>query len=213
MSNEKPIGLVGGTFDPVHIGHVCIALECISALDLLGVEFIPAYMPPLKPAAAPQRHRLAMLERALDPHPQLALNEIELKRGGMSYTIDTLAALRADNPQQPFCFIMGADAFAALPAWRRWQELADYAHLVVVDRKRRDNRPWDKRLQEYYAARASLSPADLHACPGGYIHKAAVSLPDISSSQVRSLLNRGEQAENILPPGIYDYIKENNLYQ
>ena len=213
MSKGKPIGFIGGAFDPVHVGHVRIALECMDALDLQGVKFIPAHIHPHKAAAgAGERHRLAMLELALGDLPQLAVNDIELKRGGVSYTIDTLIGLRGEAPQRPLCFIMGADAFAALPSWRRWRELADYAHLVIIDRKRHDNRPGDRRLRDYYSARACSSPATLHAQPCGYIHKPAVSVPDVSSSQVRALLNRGAGAENLLPPGVYDYIRENNLY-
>lgn len=205
--------MIGGAFDPVHIGHIRIALECMEALDLDGVNFIPANTPPHKAGAgAAPHHRLAMLERALGPYPQLAASDIEFKRGSISYTIDTLVELRAGDPQRPFCFIMGADAFATLPAWRRWQELTDYAHLVIIDRKRQDCGRWDRRLRDYYALHARASPLDLHARPGGCIHKAAVSVPDVSSSQARAMLNGKQNMENILPPGIHDYIKENNLY-
>ena len=213
MSNGKPIGLIGGAFDPVHVGHIRIALECLQALDLDRVNFIPANVPPHKAGAgvAP-RHRLAMLERALKPYPQLAVDAVELRRGGVSYTIDTLAGLRAGDPQRPLCFIMGADAFATLPTWRRWRELTDYAHLVIIDRKPQDQRRWEPRLQDHYAGRACASPPGLHARPGGCIHKAAVSVPEVSSSQARALLRAGEPTQHILPPGIHDYIKENHLY-
>ena len=213
MSNGKPIGLLGGAFDPVHNGHVRIALECMAALDLQKVNFIPAHIPPLKSATgAAHQHRLAMLKQALKPYPQLAINDMELKRGGISYTIDTLIGLRSRDSQQPLCFIMGMDAFESLPAWHRWTELTDYAHLVVIDRKQQDDRPRDTRLQAHYAERACSSLATLHAHPGGFIHKAAVSVPDVSSSQIRALLIRDESTENLLPPGIYGYIRENNLY-
>lgn len=205
--------MIGGAFDPVHIGHIRIALECLEALDLHGVNFIPANTPPHKAVvgAAPQ-HRLAMLELALKPYPQLAVDDIELRRGGRSYTIDTLIELRAGAPEQSLCFIMGADAFATLPTWRRWRELTDYAHLVIIDRKQQGGQRRDQRLQDLYAKHACASPQSLHTRPGGCIHKAAVSVPDISSSQARALLNGKQNTENILPPGIHNYIKENNLY-
>ena len=205
--------MIGGAFDPVHIGHIRIALECLEALDLDGVNFIPANTPPHKAVAvaAPQ-HRQAMLERALKPYPQLAVDDVELRRGGISYTIDTLIELRAGAPEQSLCFIMGADAFTTLPTWRRWQELTDYAHLVIIDRKPQREQRRDQRLQDHYAGRACASPLSLHTRPGGCIHKAAVSVPDISSSQARALLNGKQNTENILPPGIHNYIKENNLY-
>ena len=213
MSKGKPIGLLGGAFDPVHTGHVFMALECVEALDLQEVNFIPANIPPHKPGTgATRQHRLAMLEHALNHYPQLAVNDIELKRGGISYTIDTLIELRSRDPQQPLCFIMGRDAFDSLPAWHRWQELTDYAHLVVIDRKQRDDRRQDARIQAYYAARACSSPAKLHTRPGGFIHKAAISIPDVSSSQIRTLLGNHCYAGKNLPPGVYDYIKEKHLY-
>ncbi len=205
--------MIGGAFDPVHIGHIRIALECLEALDLDGVNFIPANTPPHKvvAVAAPQ-HRLAMLELALKPYPQLAVDDVELRRGGISYTIDTLTELRAGAPEQSLCFIMGADAFTTLPTWRRWQELTDYAHLVIIARKQQGGQRRDRRLQDLYAKHACASPLSLHTRPGGCIHKAAVSVPDISSSQARALLNGKQDTENILPPGIHNYIKENNLY-
>ena len=205
--------MIGGAFDPVHIGHIRIALDCMDALDLDGVNFIPANTPPHKAAAgAAPRHRLAMLELALKPYPQLAVDDVELRRGGISYTIDTLIELRAGNPEQSFCFIMGADAFSTLPTWRRWQELTDYAHLVIIDRKPQGGQRRDQRLQDHYAGHACASPPGLHKRPGGYIHKAAVSVPDISSSQARALIKGKQNTENILPPGIHNYTKENNLY-
>ena len=213
MSKGKPIGLLGGAFDPVHNGHVLMALGCVEALDLQEVNFIPAHRPPHKSVTgAAQQHRLAMLEQALKRYPQLAVSDMELKRGGISYTIDTLSDLRGRHPQQPLCFIMGMDAFDTLPAWHRWSELTDYAHLIVIDRKPRRDRPWDERLQAYHAERACSSPATLHAHPGGFIHKAAVSVPHISSSEIRARLSNHEDAGSSLPPAVYDYIKENNLY-
>ncbi|MCY3751497.1 MAG: nicotinate-nucleotide adenylyltransferase [Gammaproteobacteria bacterium] len=213
MTGGKPTGLIGGAFDPVHTGHIRIALVCAESLNLEKVIFIPANIAPHKTVAgAAPKHRLAMLERALKPYPQLAVDDLELRRGGISYTIDTLIELRAGHPEQSLCFIMGADAFITLPTWRRWQELTDYAHLVIIDRKQQGERRWDQRLQDHYAGHACASPLNLHTRPGGCIHKAAVTVPDISSSQARALLNGKQDTENILPPGIHDYIKENNLY-
>ena len=213
MSKGKPIGLLGGAFDPVHNGHILMALGCMETLDLQEVSFIPASISPLKSATrTPQQHRLAMLEQALNRYPQLTVDDMELKRGGVSYTIDTLIDLRRRNPQQSLCFIMGMDGFDSLPAWRRWSELTDYAHLVVVGRKLQHGGCGDERLRAYYAERACSSAATLHVHPGGLIHKTDVSVPDISSSQIRRLLNEQKSTENSLPPGVYDYIRENNLY-
>ena len=205
--------MLGGAFDPVHIGHIRIALECIEALGFERVEFVPLNTPSHKthPVAAAD-HRQTMLARALEPYPQLAVNDMELRRGGVSYTIDTLIELRRAQPERSFCFILGADAFASLPTWRRWRELADYAHLVIINRKQQDEGHWDQQLPSHYIARGCNSLQSLHTRPGGCIHKAAVSVPDVSSSQVRALLNGKQDAEHLLPPGVQDYIREHNLY-
>ena len=213
MSKARPIGLLGGAFDPVHTGHIHMALDCIKTLDLEEVRFIPAHIPPHKAAtAAPPSQRLAMLELALRPHPRLTISAIELERGGVSYTIDTLVSLRADAPQQPFCFILGADAFASLPRWHRWQALADQAHLVIIDRKGQEAANWSPQLQDHYQQRACASPDHLHARPAGCIHRAAISVPAVSSSQARALLSENGNTEQVLPPGVDNYIKEHRLY-
>ena len=212
MSKGKPIGLLGGAFDPVHVGHVRMALECMEALDLQEVNFVPAHIPPHKATAATGQHRLAMLEQALQPYPQLVVNDAELKRGGTSYTIDTLIDLRGRYGQQPLCFIMGKDAFDALPAWRRWQELTDYAHLVVIDRKPRNDGPRDERMRAFCAGRGCSSAAALHANPSGFVHNAAVSIPEVSSAQIRTRLRSRDDTGDFLPSGVHNYIKENRLY-
>ncbi len=205
--------MLGGAFDPVHVGHVLMALGCMEVLDLKEVHFIPAGIPPHKSApGAAQQHRLAMLEHALGHYPQLLVNDMELKRGGVSYSIDTLIDLRRGNALQPFCFIMGMDAFESLPTWRRWQELTDYAHLILIDRRRRDDRRLDERLQAHYTARSCSSPVILHAQPCGCIHKTTLSIPDVSSSEIRALLSNDENAGEFLSPDVHNYIKENNLY-
>jgi len=213
VSKGKPLGLLGGAFDPVHSAHIRIAQACIDILDLQEVRFIPAHIPPHKVVAgAGPQQRLAMLELALRPYPQLTPSAIAIDRGGTSYTIDTLLSLRAGAPQQSFCFILGADAFAALPTWRRWRELTDHAHLVIIDRGASGATTWSEPLRDHYDARACPDAARLHERRAGCIHRAALAVPDISSSQARALLNQTGPAEHILPPGVHAYIKEHQLY-
>ena len=213
--DENPVGLLGGAFDPVHIGHIRMALDCIEALCLERVDFIPAHTPPHKTGSdvAPH-HRQAMLAHALKPYPQLAVNDMELRRGGVSYTIDTLIELRRAQPERSFCFILGADAFASLPTWRRWRELTDFAHLIIIGRRQHREFLWEQPLQRYYTLRRSVSLSALRKTYAvGCIHTAAsIVVPDVSSSQVRALLNGKQDAEHLLPPGVQDYIREHNLY-
>lgn len=213
MSGTKPIGLFGGAFDPVHLGHLQAARGCLEALALQEVCFIPTGVPAHKPGIeAPPEHRLAMLELALADEPRLRIEDAELSRAGRSYTIDTLMALRAGHARQPLCFIMGTDTFAALSVWRRWQELTDYAHLALVERRQtRPPRP-DAQVQAFYRARACTSPAALHSQPGGCIYKTSLLLPDISSTQVRALAREGRDVTGLLPPGVGRYIRTRRLY-
>lgn len=211
-SGRKPIGLLGGVFDPVHIAHIDMARACRDALDLQEVRLIPANEPPHKSgAAAGRRHRFAMLERAVAEQPRLAVSDMEFARGGVSYTIDTLSALRAQDPRQPLCFIMGTDAFESLPSWRRWQALTDHAHLVLVPRRSK-TRPPDATLRGWREARACSSLAALRNQPGGCIYQTELAVPDISSSRIRELLATGADARQWLPAGVHRYIMENKLY-
>lgn len=129
------IGLLGGTFDPVHHGHLRIALEAKEALGLTEVRFIPCRQPPHRgDASATAQQRLDLLRLACGDMPGFAVDTRELERPGPSYMVDTLASLRAERGDEPLCLILGWDAFLGLPGWHRWQNLLDYAHLAVVQR-------------------------------------------------------------------------------
>ena len=157
------------------------------------------------------QHRLAMLKCALAPWPQLRVNDMELQRTGVSYTIDTLVAWRDRDSLQPLCLIIGMDGFESLPGWRRWRELTDYAHLVLINRQDHQQPP-NEQMQAYYAAHACCSAARLHDRPGGYIYKTAFTIPAVSSSQIRALIGAGDEPGDLLPAVVSRYIRENKLY-
>ncbi len=207
-----PLGLLGGTFDPVHIGHIEMARQCIETLSLQEVRFVPANMPPHKSSPlAGRRHRLAMLDLALQPYPQLTVDDVELQRGGVSYTIETLEQLRLQNPDRSVCFIIGMDAFATLTSWRRWRALTDKAHLLVIDRKGQGALSLSRQLQGFYDEHACKAVEAIHARPHGHVYKTTITIADVSSSQIRGLLKNGEAA-SLLPEAVANYIKENGLY-
>ncbi|MDF2446373.1 MAG: nicotinate (nicotinamide) nucleotide adenylyltransferase [Moraxellaceae bacterium] len=129
------IGLFGGSFDPVHLGHVATAEELRARFGFREIRFLPAARSPLKDSVTADVHRVAMLERALAGHPGLVLDRSELDRPPPSYTIDTLHQMRASlGPEEPLVFILGLDSCLELPRWREWQSLTDFAHLLVVSR-------------------------------------------------------------------------------
>jgi len=202
-----PIGILGGTFDPVHHGHLRLALEVRERLGLVEVRLLPSAQTNLRDAAhATAAQRLAMLRAALVEG--LALDTREIERGGVSYTIDTLTALRADEPRRPLCFILGADAWNALPRWHRWQELLDHAHLVVASRP-------GAELRRHAALESAWtdSPADLQTRPAGRVIACAIPLLPISSTDIRARIASGRSVAGLVPPGVMALIERDGLYR
>ncbi len=138
----------------------------------------------------------------------LVLDAREVERGGVSYTVDTLNAMRADEPLRPLCFILGADAWNALPRWHRWQELLDYAHFVVASRP-------GAELRHHPALDAAwtASPADLQARPAGRVIACAIPLLPISSTDIRARVASGRSVAGLVPPGVADFIAREGLYR
>ena len=212
------LGILGGTFDPVHCGHVGLARELLTALDFSAVRFIPAGDPPHRaaPVATPAQ-RLAMVEIAVDGIPGLEVDAREIGRPGRSYTVPTLLELRTEAPARPLALILGADAFLGLPTWHRWQELFELAHLVVVARpgvtfERALPGPlaveWSRRLRDV-AALATES--------AGMIVTQVITEHPISASVIRAQLTRGSEGiaavRRLLPAAVLAYIDRNQLYR
>ena len=132
---SKLIAYFGGSFDPIHQGHLAAARELVDVFALATLVFLPAALSPLKQQSLAIQHRVAMLKLAIEDDRIFAIDEQELHRPQPSYTIDTLRTLRTQyGVQQPLAFIMGMDSFLSLPKWRDWQQLTDFSHLVVVSR-------------------------------------------------------------------------------
>ncbi len=206
------IGLYGGSFDPVHNGHLALAAALLTALPLAELRFLPAARSPLKPAATADRHRLAMLQLALTGKQGLTIDTRELDRPPPSYTVDTLRALRAElGPAQPLAFIMGMDSFLELPRWKEWQALADLAHLVIV------NRPGSPValppvLADYAEKRRLATPALLESRPAGGVLFIDTPPHAIASRDIRAALRAGAGTDDWLPGAVRDYIAEHHLY-
>jgi nicotinate-nucleotide adenylyltransferase len=129
------IAYFGGSFDPIHYGHLATAAELVKTLSLKKLVFLPAALSPLKTQSLASRHRIAMIQLAIQDNAQFELDEQELHRPQPSYTIDTLRSLRTTvGATQPLAFILGMDSFLSLQQWRDWQQLTDFAHLIIVSR-------------------------------------------------------------------------------
>lgn len=205
-----PLGILGGTFDPVHHGHLRLALEVREALALASVCFMPAARSPLRDGArADASQRAAMLRAALAecPGAGLDLDTRELERGGLSYTIDTLLALRAEHGTRPLCFIVGADAWNALPDWHRWRELLDHAHFVVASRPGADLRHHPETASAW-----TTTPAALHARPAGHVYACAIPLLPISSTDIRARVAATRSVHGLVMPAVAAIIARERLY-
>lgn len=206
------LAMFGGTFDPVHFGHLRPALEVAETLGLKEMRLVPARVPPHRhdPGVSAE-HRLAMLERALSGQERLVIDRRELSREGPSYTVDTLASLRQDYPEHALALVVGEDAFASLSSWHRWEELADLAHLVVMTRPGA-RRVLDAALEDLCARRRVPDAGALREARSGCLLVAEVTPLAISASRIRELLAAGREPRWLLPDRVLDYIREHGLY-
>jgi len=188
---KPPIGIYGGTFNPVHYGHLRPNLELCEVLELDHIRFIPAFLPPHRsnPSTAIE-HRMEMVVRAIASEPSFVLDDREVIRGGSSYMLDTLKSLRQDFPDNPLCLIMGMDAFSGIESWYHWQELLDYAHIVVSQRPDTDfHEPsrWSDSLSSYYQQHKA-GFQNIHHLLCGKIQLETVTQLSISATDIRHRL-------------------------
>ena len=195
----KPIAILGGTFDPVHNGHLRVAWEAGEALDA-EVRLMPANVPPHRPApVASAAQRVALLRAALAGQSRLQLDERELRRDAPSYTVETLRDMRDEFGQaRPLILLIGADAFAGLPSWREWRALFGLAHIVVLTRPGHgQNHPAE--LHAEIAPRHASSARNLRGSAAGMVFGLPVTPLEISASAVRALLAQGREPRWLVP--------------
>ena len=199
----KPLAIFGGTFDPVHLGHLSVAWEASELLDA-EVRLMPASVPPHRaPPMASAVQRVAMLRAALQGQSRLTLDTRELERSGPSYTIDTLIELRAEQGERPLVLLIGADAFAGLPGWHRWRELFEVAHIGVLSRPGVEAE-LPGELQQVVANRRVQKAAALRHTAAGKLIELAVTPLEISATRIRELLVEGRDPRYLLPAGLFD---------
>lgn len=213
MSGIAPIGILGGTFDPIHNGHLRLAIEAAEACGLGEVRLVPAGTPPHRaPPVAAARHRLEMARLGAAGCPGLVVDEREAYKTAPCYTVETLEQFRAGlGPQAPLCLILGMDQFLDLATWHRWRELFGLAHLVVAGRPGAGRKP-EGPLAAEHAARLKDDPRALRAAPAGALVPISISALEISASGIRARLAAGRSVRHLLPDSVLDYIQANRLY-
>ena len=208
----SPMGVFGGTFDPIHYGHLRTAFEMLQALRFDEVRFMPCGDPPHRGATyASPAERLQMVTLAVSGQKGFTVDDRELERGGPSYTIDTLLTLRREFPDRSLGLIVGMDAFLGLPGWHHWDEILGVAHIIVA------HRPGWKApdigvLGELIADFGTHRVDDLHRELHGQIHIHAVTQLEISSTEIRDLVAAGRDPRFLMPDAVRDQIIAGGCY-
>ena len=208
----KPIAIFGGTFDPIHYGHLRTAFEMLQALRFAEVRFIPSGDPPHRGKTfATADLRLEMVRVAVQEQPGFAVDDCELMRDGPSYTIDTLSSIREEHQDTSLGLIVGMDAFLGLTTWYRWDEILNLAHIVVAHRPGW-RAPDIGELGELITAHGTHRVDDLHENRHGYIHIHAVTQLEIASTEIRDLIAAGRDSRFLMPDVVRDVIVKSGCY-
>jgi len=214
----RAIGLLGGSFDPVHRGHLQLARDARDQLGLAEVRWLPAGQPWQKTGLTPAGHRLAMVRLALQDESRMSVDAREIERDGPSYTIDTLRELRlALGPQVPLVLLIGSDQLERLDTWRAWDELLNHAHLAVA-RRNHAVLVLNDRLHAWFNTHWAPA-AQVHAAAAGCVTEFAMTPVDASATEARRLLAqppsaaRDERLAAVVPAAVLDYIDRHRLYR
>ncbi|HPF25976.1 MAG TPA: nicotinate-nucleotide adenylyltransferase [Steroidobacteraceae bacterium] len=208
----RPLGIFGGTFDPIHFGHLRTAFELQQTLGLHEVRFLPTGDPPHRnEPLADANLRLAMVRAAVADQPGFTVDDREVRRAGVSYSVDTMTELRAEFPDHSICLLLGMDAFLGLPSWHRWQDLFALAHLVVAHRPGW-KAPTKGPLGELMVDRGTGSVQELHRAPSGKLYIQAVTQLEISSTDLRQIIETERDPRYLVPDAVREIIRDSRCY-
>lgn len=216
MANTKTkgVGILGGTFDPIHNGHLRLGWEAKMQLGLDEVRLIPCHIPPHRNTPhSNSEHRLAMAKQACENVPGFVVDDWEIKRTTPSYSVETLTYLRQQvGDSTPLIFLMGMDAFCQFSHWHEWEQILNLAHLWVAHRPGSHTPSKDSDEFELLQALHVESPQGLLRQPAGLIHVYNTTALDISSTQLRNDIERGQDPRFLIPDSVWHYINQNSLY-
>ena len=216
--STAPIGILGGTFDPIHYGHLRLAEELGEKLRLEEVRLVPSGMPPHRGAPfVSADHRLAMTRLAAAGNARFAVDDRETRRAGPGYTFDTLANLRTElGGTRPLALLLGADAFLEFATWHRWREIFGLAHIAVAHRPGFPVERWARRMPQplarEYTDRLMQQPLAIHLSAAGGVAVVPFTALDISATAIRDMLRAGASPRYLLPGAVLDYIRSHKLY-
>ena len=212
QSFDEPLALFGGTFDPVHYGHLRCADEARQKLGLKNLYLLPAGTPPHRGTPqATTKQRLEMLHLAQPEFPQLVIDDRETLRSGPSYMVDTLQELRTEFPQRPLLLLIGQDAANLLHTWFHWEQLFELSHIVILTRPA-THTEYEKNLASQLQARSETDVRKLLKSKAGAVLHLGVEPVDVSATAIKRIIRSGGSPEPMLPAAVLEYITGNHLY-
>lgn len=213
LMSVELLGLYGGTFDPIHNGHILPVSQAAKQIGLNHITLVPCHIPPLKdkPSTQPAQ-RLDMVNLLCNENPLFEVDDCELIKSSPSYTIETLRGFRDRYPNHSLCFFMGMDSFSSLPRWHEWQSLLNYCHIVVCKREEQQTQ-LSTEMKQYFHRFSIDDPTLLRSCLNGSVFMADTSDVPISSSLIRQKVKQKQPWQQYVPESICQYIQKNRLYQ
>ena len=214
MTSVSSLAIYGGTFDPVHFGHLRSAVEVYQALQVSQLKLVPASVPPhRKMPSTTQEQRLQMLRLATQDLDYLQIDEREIRREGKSFTVDTLASFRDEiGPTVPMSLILGADAYAMLHEWYAWESLAELAHLVILERPGHHQQLPAPDVIAWADDRWVADPLCFNRQAAGLMCRINLTQMDISATKIREIITRGGKIDYLLPDQVARYIRKHRIY-
>ena len=208
------IGILGGTFDPIHNGHIRLAIEVLEKLKLDEVKLIPANIPPHRPTPfASPADRKKMIKLAISDEKKLSIDLREIENGNISYTVNTLKSLRDEFSNDIIFLIIGVDVFNMIDGWKEWQSLLNYTHIIVANRSSDNEDNISSALKKWRNENKIDDINFLTSALSGYIYCIDTPIVEISSRMIRTYYTKHKNIEKYLPSNVITYIKENNLYK
>ena len=207
------IGVLGGTFDPIHNGHLHLAVEVLNKLNLDEIKLIPSNIPPHRSATfASSTHRKEMVELAILDKDKLSIDLCEIKNQNISYTINTLKSLRREFSEDALFLIIGEDVFKNINTWEEWESLLEYSHILVTTRVENQNNDLCEEIKKWRDSNKTEDFNTMKKVTSGYIYFINTPVIKISSSMIRQCYIKNESVDNYLPSNVTSYIEKNNLY-